>query len=316
MEEGFPKTLVEFEERFATEESCAAYLRKQRWPTGFECPRCSGRKSWPVRGGRLEECADCGKQTSVTAGTLFHRTRKPLRLWFRAMAQVLGSKQGCSAKELERLLGLSHETAWLCGHKLRDLMKPSAQPLSGRVEVDESYVGGEDSGPHFGRSLEGSKTVIVAAVEDKGTAMGRARMERIPSAAAGHLLGFVERNVAAGSVVHTDGWKGYARLEKAGYSHHREVIGDPKTATKKFPHTHRLFALAKRVLLATHQGAVSHRHLSSYLDEFIFRFNRRSSGNRYGLVRTLLSRFARPVCTYPSLVARSRVAPPLPIGAT
>jgi transposase-like protein len=315
MEDGFPTTLVAFEERFSTEEACVAYLRQQRWPTGFVCPDCGGRKSWPVRDGRQDECADCGKQTSVTAGTAFHRTRKPLRLWFRAMAQVLGSKQGCSAKELERLLGLSHETAWVWGHKLRDLMKASTDPLTGRIEVDETYVGGEDEGSHCGRSLEGSKVVVVAAVEDKGTAMGRARMELIPDASATSLTGFVKRNVAAGATVHTDGWNGYAGLKAAGYKHDREVVGNPKTATKKFPHTHRLFSLVKRVLLATHQGAVSQRHLPSYLAEFVFRFNRRASGNRYGLVRTLLSRFLTRVCTYRSLVARGLPEPQL-IGAT
>jgi transposase-like protein len=148
--------------------------------------------------------------------------------------------------------------------------------------------------------------VVVAAVEDHGKFMGRARVELIPDASGPSLEGFIERNVSPGAQVHTDGWSGYNGVAESAYKHEREVIGNPKTATKKFPHTHRIFSLLKRVLLATHQGSVSHRHLPSYLDEFVFRFNRRTSTNRYGLVSTLLSRYCTLVCTYKSLVLRGR----------
>jgi hypothetical protein len=165
------------------------------------------------------------------------------------------AKHGCSAKELERLPGLSHEMAWVWGQKLRDLMKASTDPLTGRVEVDETYVGGEGEGSHCGGSLEGSKVVVVAAVEDKGAAMGRARMEVVPDASAASLTDFVKCNVAAVATVHTDGWNGYAGVKAAIYKHNSEVGGNPKTTTKKFPHTHRHCSLLKRLLLATHQGA-------------------------------------------------------------
>jgi hypothetical protein len=236
---------------------------------------------------------------------VFHGTRKPLRLWFRAMAQMMASKQGCSAKELERLLGLAHETAWTWAHKLRALMKPSTGRLTGKIEVDESYFGGEDDGAHGGRSVSGHKVCVAAAVEDKGPSMGRARLEMLPDASAKHLGAFVERNVEKGSTLHTDGWSAYKTVAKLGYPHEREVIGNPKTAAAKFPHTHRVFSLAKRVLFATHQGAVSPSHLQSYLDEYIFRFNRRASQNRFSLVQRLLERVFVKALTYMQIVQRS-----------
>jgi transposase-like protein len=236
MDSGFPRTVIEFEERFATEAACIAYLRAHRWPKGFECPKCGGTKSWAVRNGRQDECAKCGRQTSITAGTTFHGTRKPLKVWFRAMAAILVSKQGCSAKELERLFGLAHETTWTWGHKLRALMEPSSNKLLGRVEIDESYFGGEDDAAHKGRSISGKKVCVVAAVEDKGKAMGRARLEVVSNAKATSLGDFVERNVEKGSVLHTDGLGSYEPLASKGYQHEREVVGNPKTAAKKFPH--------------------------------------------------------------------------------
>lgn len=302
MEIGFPTTVIEFEDRFGTEAACVAYLRAHRWPKGFECPKCRGTKSWPVRGGRLDECAACGRQTSITAGTTFHGTRKPLKVWFRAMAAVVISKQGCSAKELERLFGLAHETAWTWGHKIRALMEPSSDKLTGRVEVDESYIGGEDDAAHKGRSIRGKKVCVAAAVEDRGTAMGRARLEAVGNARATSLVPFIERNVEKGAEVHTDGLTSYATLDEKGYRHDREVIGNPKTAAKKFPHVHRLFSLVRRVLLATHQGSVSEKHLQSYLDEYLFRFNRRSSSSRFKLVERLLERVFVRAPTYAKII--------------
>ena len=305
----FPCSLLAFEKRFGTEEACVEYLRAVRWPEGFRCPGCGGSKSWVIKGRRVDECASCGKQTSITAGTVFHGTRKPLTMWFRAMAQVLGSKQGCSALELERLLGVAHQTAWHWCHKLRELMRPVKSQLAGRVQVDESYFGGEDSGTHGGRTLEGNKTLVVAAVEVKTNAngkeyMGRARVSVVPDASTTSLVGFVETHVSQGSTVHTDGWHPYRALPKKGYQHDREVVPDKKQASKRFPHVHRIFSLVKRVLLATHQGAVQPKHLQAYLDEYVFRFNRRSSLNRYGLVQTLLARAFVRACTYAELIAK------------
>lgn len=274
----FPKTVIEFEERFASEQSCCAYLAKQRWPEGFRCPACGHDKAWQLSRRRLMECRACHRQVSVTAGTIFHRSRKPLRLWFKAMLLMTAQRPGISALSLMRQLGLtSYQTAWTWLHKLRHAMvRPGREALLGQVEVDDGYVGGEETGVH-GRETK-NKAVVAVAVEVKGQAAGRLRMERVEDASASSLNPFVTHNVVPGSTVRTDGWSGYEGLRQAGYRHRPRVVGDPKRAARLFPHAHRALSLLKRWLLGTHQGAVRPHHLGAYLDEFVFRFNRRSSG--------------------------------------
>jgi len=273
----FPRTVLEFEERFGSEESCHAYLVRQRWPEGFRCPGCGHNKAWELSRRRLLECRACHRQVSVTAGTIFHRSRKPLRLWFKAMLLLTSQRPGISALSLKRQLGLpSYQTAWTWLHKLRRAMvRPGREALTGKVEVDEGYVGGEESGVQ-GRQTE-NKSVVVVAVEVKGRAAGRLRMERVEDASAASLNAFVAANVVPGSAVRTDGWSGYAGLREEGYRHQIRVIGDPERASRLFPRVHRAFSLLKRWLLGTHQGAVRPHHLPAYLDEFVFRHNRRSS---------------------------------------
>jgi transposase-like protein len=277
--EDYPRTLAEFEDRFATDAACRAYLVQLRWPDGFRCPRCGGATAWPVRG-VLFQCAGCGRQTSVTAGTIFQDTRIPLTRWFRAMWWVTHSKAGTSALTLQRLLGLgSYQTAWAWQHKLRRAMvRPGRDRLSGSVEVDESFVGGV--GGAQGRSTQ-TKALIVVAAEEVGHGIGRIRMRRIPDASALSLGAFVHDVIAPGSEVHTDGWHGYDRLTATGYRHRVTYLrGDAELAMDQLPRVHRVVSLLKRWLLGTHQGAVSRRHLDYYLDEFTFRFNRRRSRHR------------------------------------
>lgn len=277
--EEYPRTLVEFEARFATDAACRAYLVQLRWPDGFRCPRCGGATAWPVRA-VLFQCAGCGRQTSVTAGTIFQDTRIPLTRWFRAMWWVTNSKAGTSALTLQRLLGLgSYQTAWAWQHKLRRAMvRPGRDRLSGSVEVDESFVGGV--GGAQGRSTQ-TKALIVVAAEEVGHGIGRIRMRRIPDASAVSLGAFVHDVIAPGSEVHTDGWHGYDRLKTEGYRHRVTYLrGDAELAMDQLPRVHRVVSLLKRWLLGTHQGAVSRRHLDYYLDEFTFRFNRRRSRHR------------------------------------
>ena len=278
--EEYPRSLTELEAMFSTEEACRDYLFRLRWPEGFRCPHCNGGKSWPVRG-ILLECSDCGRQTSVTAGTIFQDTRTPLVVWFRAMWWVTTQKNGASALGLQRVLGLkSYETAWTWLHKLRRAMvRPERELLTGRVEVDECYLGGLEEGPR-GRRAE-KKALIVVAAEEDGEGIGRIRMRQIPNASAASLKAFLLESVERGGVVHTDGWKGYARLGAKGYRHEVTVIkGKKESASKLLPRVHRVISLMKRWLMGTHQGAVSHKHLDYYLDEFTFRFNRRKSKSR------------------------------------
>jgi len=271
----YPRTVAEFEARFPTEEACRAYLCRLRWPDGFRC-RCGEANAWLTARG-LWQCTACGAQTSVTAGTVFQDTRKPLRLWLHAMWWVTSQKTGASALGLQRLLGLgSYETAWGWLHKLRRAMvRPGRDRLLGRVEVDESFVGGV--GGARGRSTA-KKALIVVAAEEVGPGIGRIRMRRIPDASADSLQPFVEEAIAPGNVVHTDGWHGYDRLKANGYRHRVTLLrGQHALASKRLPRVHRVVSLLKRWLLGTHQGAVTSAHLDYYLDEFTFRFNRRTS---------------------------------------
>jgi transposase-like protein len=278
--EDYPRNLIEFDTRFGTEDACREYLFQRRWPNGFRCPRCGCQKTWPVRDVLLQ-CAECGYQTSVTAGTIFQDTRTPLRLWFQAMWWITTQKNGASALGLQRVLGLKqYQTAWTWLHKLRSAMvRPGRDLLTGRVEVDESYLGGLEEGLR-GRKAEKKAMIIIAAQED-GMGIGRIRMRRISDASAESLHSFVKDFIAPGSVVHTDGWRGYAGLDQQSYTHEVTVLKRRKeSASELLPRVHRIVSLLKRWLMGTHQGAVSHKHLDYYLDEFTFRFNRRKSASR------------------------------------
>lgn len=277
--EEYPRNLTEFEANFGTEEACRAYLARLRWPAGFVCPRCGSAKAWPVRD--LWQCAECGRQTSVTAGTIFQDTRTPLTLWFRAMWWLTTQKNGASALGLQRVLGLKkYETAWTWLHKLRRAMvRPGRDRLTGRVEVDECYVGGVEEGLPGRLNLD--KALVVVAAQEDGPGIGRIRMRQIIDASADSLMPFVRESVEPGSVVHSDGWLGYLPLERNGYLHEVTFLkGNKKTPSELMPRVHRVISLLKRWLIGTHQGAVSHKHLNYYLDEFTFRFNRRRSISR------------------------------------
>jgi transposase-like protein len=309
--EDYPRTLAEFDRRFATNEACRAYLVQLRWPDGFQCPKCGHQKAWITRVVLLQ-CASCGRQTSVTAGTIFQDTRTPLMTWFRAMWWVTSQKTGASAKGLQHILGLgSYETAWTWLHKLRRAMvRPGRDRLTGRVEVDETFLGGLEEG-HRGRGTE-KKALIAVAVEQVGAGMGRIRMRRIADGSADTLQGFVEEAVTPGSLLHTDGWISYDRLEKHGYRHRITFVkGRKGSAADPLPRVHRVVSLLKRWLLGTHQGAVTIAHLDYYLDEFTFRFNRRTSRHRGKLFYRLVQQaVAVDPAPYRSIVKNVRVGRP------
>jgi transposase-like protein len=283
----YPKTVLEFRDQFVTEEACRRYVSALRWPNGFICPDCREAKAWQMQRG-LYWCRSCGYQVSVTAGTLFHDTHKPLRLWFEAMWYVTNQKSGVSALGLQRVLGLgSYHTAWNWLHKLRRAMvRPSRDRLDGVVEVDEIFIGGERPGKR-GRGAAGKTLVVVAAQEgEKG--IGRIRMRCVVDAAGESLDPAVWAMVEPGSVVRTDAWRGYNGLTELGYQHNI-VRKDPDLGNNLLPLANRVASLLKRWLLGTHQGAVQHSHLEYYLDEFTFRFNRRTSKSRGLLFYRLLS---------------------------
>jgi len=282
----WPKTALDFERRFGTEEACVQYLEQLRWPSGFRCPRCGGDKAWKAARG-LHVCRLCGHQTSVTSGTIFQDTRKPLRMWFWVIWHLVAQKYGISALEVQRALGLgSYNTAWTWLQKLRRAMvRPGRDRLSGTVEIDESYVGGPRPGKR-GRGALG-KTLVLIAVEDKGNRIGRIRLRRIADASALSITPAVEENVEPGSVMRTDDWKGYGPLVSKGYG--RNIVRrSNETGENLLPLVNRVASLLKRWLLGTHQGAVRPSHLDFYLDEYTFRFNRRTSASRGKLFYRLL----------------------------
>lgn len=286
MAEDYPRDLIEFDRRFSTEQGCREYLMKLRWPDGFLCRRCQGGEAWMTKRNLLV-CSKCQYQASLTAGTVFQDTRKPLTVWFKAIWWVTTQKNGASALGLQRILGLrTYYTAWTWLHKLRRAMvRPGRDKLRGRVEVDETYLGGLEEGVR-GRQTEKKALVIVGAEED-GRGTGRIRLRRIPDASQASLHGFIRENIEPGSVVHTDGWEGYNGLD--GYQHEATVLrGRKESASELLPRVHQVVSLLKRWLLGTHQGAVSPEHLDYYLDEFTFRFNRRRSRSRGKLFYRLL----------------------------
>lgn len=235
----------------------------------------------------------------MTAGTIFQDTRNPLRTWFLAMWFITSQKHGASALGLKRVLGLaSYQTAWTWLHKLRRAMvRPGRDQLNGLVEVDETYVGGEEEGVHGRQTAQ--KAIVAIAVEirePKG--FGRVRMRRVPDCSAASLTAFVREAVMTGACVHTDGWPAYSGLAKLGYERKITVLSssnDP--AHVLMPGVHRIAALLKRLLLGTHQGAVGLNHLDYYLDEYTFRFNRRTAASRGLLFYRLLE---QAVCTAPA----------------
>lgn len=288
----YPLTVIEFQDAFPTDRACFEYLCLIKWPDGFVCPQCGGKKAWKLKR-LILKCKDCRADISVTAGTVFQNRKIALRFIFQAMWYIVSQKQGTSALSIQQVLGLgSYETAWLWLHKLRTAMiRPGRDKLSGTVEVDETLLGGVMKGKP-GRGSE-NKILVMVAVEWLENHMGRIRLKRIPRASGNILEKTVQELVEKGSTVNTDGWRGYNNLQKIGYHHvvmpHTEMeLGEDPT-----PLVHRVASLLKRWLLGTHQGGEQYAYLPYYLDEFTFRFNRRTSSSRgklfYRLVQQALS---------------------------
>jgi transposase-like protein len=288
----YPRSTGEFLSWFGTDEICLDYLEWLRWPDGFACPRCRARGGWPINDGRYC-CGACEARTSVTAGTIFDRTRTPLTVWFHACWLFATSKDGISAQSLQRTLEIgAYQTAWAMLHRLRSvLVRPGRDRLSGRVQVDETYIGGEEKGQLGGRA-KGKKVLAVIAVEvHEPKGMGRCRIAPVEDGSSVSLHPFITDNVEPGATVITDGWQGYAGIDKLGYVRERHSQRAARAQGRDddlLPAVHRIAALAKRWLLGTHQGSVDEAHLPYYLNEFVFRFNRRRSHSRGLLFYRLL----------------------------
>lgn len=282
----YPSTYQEVLAWFPDDQSCVDYLAGLRWPEGFVCPACGAREFWRTRTG-LWMCRSCERKTSVTAGTIFHRTRTPLTTWFAAIWFVTAQKNGVSATNLHQMLGFgSYETAWAWLHKLRRAMvRPDRDQLQGIVEVDETFVGGRTAGGARSGGRHTDKVPVAVAVERlPRNRLGRIRLAKLPSASKDNLIEFVTSNVAVGSTVTTDGSTCYLTLRKRGYSHKAINLSATDTlAHEELPGVHRVASLLKRWVAGTLHHGYSNIHLDYYLDEFTFRFNRRTA-NRRGLL--------------------------------
>lgn len=298
----YPQLYREFVEWFPDNKACLDYLEKLRWPNGFTCPVCNvSAHPWRQTRGRLV-CSSCHHQASITSGTIFEKTHVPLTTWLEVAWHMTTAKNGLSAKTVQRTVGTSYRTAWKMLHQYRIAMvRSERKKLSGTVEIDETLVGGIEHGGKRGRGT--SKAVVVVAIELKEPkGFGRIRMQYIPDASGESLIPFVCNTVELGTTVQTDGWGGYSQLKENGYLHQITVLSstnDP--AHVSMPGVHRVASLLKRWILGTHQGSIRIEHLQSYLEEFTFRFNRRTSQSRGLVFRRLLE---QAVCTEPVIRAK------------
>jgi hypothetical protein len=305
----FPRSLIEFQRRFPDEDACAAYLANARWPEGFRCPECGHDKGWELATKAFTfECAACGKQTSVTAGTIMHGSKLPLTAWFWAAYLMATHSNGISALQLRNQLGLgSYKSAWLLCAKLRRAMvAPGRSPLTALTEVDETEIPlRTKDGPVAGgggRSHQG-KMLVAGAVEVADGAPGRIRLAQIPDFSAASLHGFLTANVAPGTTIRTDGWSGYPGAPDV--AHHPHLIG-PMAAHVVLPWIHRVFSNLKTWALGVYHG-LRNKHLQAYLDEFVFRFNRRRT--RHAAFQSLLGiGVALKPTTYNMLIAPEATA--------
>ncbi len=274
--EDFPKSEIEFEDRFNTERSCYEYLFQMKWPTGFSCRKCNHEAYW-VSSKNIYICTGCEHQHSLTAGTIMHQTKKPLRFWFKAMWWFTTRKSGINAINLKDLLGFgSYGTAWHWLQKLRCCtIRKGREKLSGRIEIDEFFIGGEKPGKR-GRGASG-KTIVIAAVEKERHKLGRIRLEVIPDCSSDSILPFIDKYIEPGSKIISDGWKGYYPIDASRYNHHQVNSSKADDKSSVLPGVHLIASLVKRLIIGTFQGRFDPKYLQNYLDEYVFRFNRRKS---------------------------------------
>jgi transposase-like protein len=283
----YPKTFQQFRDWFADDGACLDYLEQLRWPDGFVCPACGARDAWRLAG-RMWMCAQCGRKTSVTAGTIFHRSRTPMSTWFAAVWFCTSQKNGVSALALQSQLGFgSYETAWTWLHKLRRAMvRPDRERLSGVVELDETFIGGVSPGKDGAGT---DKIPVQIAVERLGPrTLGRVRFAVAKRPGTLELVEFARREIEPGATVRTDGARFLRRLTEHGYLHEAVDVYTAEEKDSVLPGVHLVASLLKRWLAGTLQFSVTEKHLGYYLDEYAFRFNRRTSAARGLLFYRLL----------------------------
>jgi transposase-like protein len=284
--------LIEFQEYFGSEEACLQAVERVRWPKGFICPACGHDGGYRISTRPVWQCACCEHQTSITAGTLFHKTRIPLRKWFLIMYLVAQDKGGASALRLSKLLKLRYDTAWHILHKIRLAMakRDEAIRLSGYIEIDEGFFGAAAKGKSGRGALK--KVPVLVMVESAGRRAGSISMQRIDRVNMDNILNTVRSLVEPNQYFRSDGWQAYHVLR----ADHQLKMGPipPQRLDRELHWVHIAISLAKRFILGTYHG-VSGKYLQPYLDEFCYRFNRRQHGNRiFSHLLTALT-FSNPI---------------------
>lgn len=267
-------SLLQFKKKFPTERACQKALEKARWPNGFVCPKCAHTKASRITTRILLQCSKCQYQASLTSSTVFHKTRTPLVKWFWAIYLVSQDKGGVSAMRLSKQLDLGYKTAWLILHKIRNAMgqRDSRYTLSGFIEMDDAFFGGARGGKR-GRGAANKSTVLVM-VESKEEHAGFISMQIVDSMKHIDIEPVIKKKIEPKQTIRTDGYKSFQYLANSGHEHIGTPV-PPKQAAEDLPWVHIAISNAKRFVLGTYHG-VSHKHLQRYLDEFCYRFNRRS----------------------------------------
>jgi hypothetical protein len=283
------RSLLEFQKEFATEHACIEHLKKMRWPNGFQCPKCGHTDAWFIQTRNMFDCKGCRAKISLTAGTIFHKTRTPLIKWYWLIYHMAMDKVGVSISEMQRILEIKdYKTAWLMAHKVRKAMsdRDALYSLAGLIEMDESFFG--PKGTTKGRGSERKSTVLCAISlyrdREGEERPGFAHMQVVDNAAADTIEDFLER-LGCGMMtkegqqlleaIRSDGWRSYGKASKnKGLHHFKVILRDPEAAGRLLPWVHRIISNVKAVIRGTHRG-VSEKHLQSYLSEVFYIFNRR-----------------------------------------
>ena len=300
----YPKNLRDFDRIFASDEACLHFLEWVRWKTEFKCQRCGESKNWVLATG-LRMCQACRFKNSVKTGSIFEGSRLSLKTWFHAIWWIAVQKNGVSALNFQKNMGLgSYETSWFLFHKIRNAMIYADRSLlQGDVEVDEAFIGGVRSGKR-GRGAEGKELIVIAAEFAGQSKIGRIRIQRIPNASAESLEPFLLANIATESTIHTDGWKGYGNVDKLGYKH-APTKSASVSPDELLPRINSVTAHLKRWIMGTLHGRLDPKHMDNYFEEFVFRFNRRTSKAR-GLLfqRVLENSFQVAPVSYQKIIGR------------
>ena len=315
----YPKNLIEFMNFFPTDIECRKYLMSVKWENGFFCQFCNHNEYWTNEESSYCICCKCRHRISLLAGTIMQDSKLSVRVWFAAMWLFVTQKDGISAKSLQENIGLrSYKSAWSLLHKLRIAMvRSNREKLSGIIEVDEEYIGGTLEGGKRGRGSENKQLVAVAVQLEKTPGdnldrpslryyrLAKIRAKHIPNASKVELHTFIKENIAEGSTLMRDEWSGYCGIDNEGYYSEITKVSKATSEDDKLPHVHLAISLINRWILGTYQGSIDEYNLQTYLEEFTFRFNRKTSHNRGWLFyRMIQGAMATEPHTYESLLIR------------